>query len=146
MGDKIMKRITAVAFFTLASIFGVGSAFAQMQPREVRATVPFDFTVGDKLLPAGTYTVAPAMDGQAVQIQSRKVHLVVLTQGSNDSRPSARCVLNFDRRGGRYFMRGILCGSAAMSVHLPASKIEKRVDVEEAKLQDSGSQVMIAAK
>ena len=141
-----MKRITVVAFFTLASILGVGSAFAQIQPREVRATVPFDFTVGNKLLPAGTYTVAPAMDGQAVQIQNRKVHLLVLTEGSNDSSPSARCVLNFDRRDGRYFMRGVLCGSAAMSVNLPASKLEKRVDVEEAKLHDSDSQVMIAAK
>ena len=41
-----MKRITVIAFLTLASTLGIGSASAQMQPREVHATVPFDFTVG----------------------------------------------------------------------------------------------------
>ncbi len=141
-----MKRIPAVAFFTFASILGVGSAFAQAQTREVRATVPFDFTVGNQPLPAGTYTVAPAMHGTAVRIESRKVRLVVLTEGGNDGNPSAGCALNFDRRDGQYFMRGVLCGPAAMSIHFPPSKLEKRTRLEEVKLHDSGGQVMVAAK
>ena len=140
-----MKRITAVAFFTLASILGVGSAFAQMQPRQVRATVPFDFTVGNKHLPAGTYSIARAMDG-TIQIQNRKGNLVAMTLASENGSPSAGCVLDFNKLAGQNFLHAVRCQSAAMSINLPVSKLEKRVDVEEAKLQDSGSQVMIAAK
>ena len=44
-----MKRITAIALFTIAGFVTAGSALAQN--RAVRADVPFDFTVGDKLLP-----------------------------------------------------------------------------------------------
>ena len=51
-----MKRITAiVALLAAASTIGLGNAFAQ--GNAVRATMPFDFTVGNKVLPAGTYTI-----------------------------------------------------------------------------------------
>jgi hypothetical protein len=43
--------------FTLAVFVTAGSALAQ--DRAVWATVPFDFTVADKLLPSGTYTITP---------------------------------------------------------------------------------------
>lgn len=138
-----MKRITVAAFFTLASILGVGTAFAQSH--EVQATVPFNFAVGSRVLPAGTYTLAPAMDG-AIEIQNREAHIAVLAQGSNDSRPSAGCALSFDRRAGQYFMRGILCNSAAMNVSLPSSKLEKRVRVEEARLHKNDGRVLVAAR
>ncbi|MGH9615474.1 MAG: hypothetical protein ACRD28_01950 [Acidobacteriaceae bacterium] len=140
-----MTRISAVAFFTIASILGAGSAFAQMQPKEVRATVPFDFTVGNKVLPAGTYSIARATDG-TIQIQDRKAHVVALTLASQSSSPSAGCALNFDRRNGQNFLRGVLCQSALISINVPASKLEKRAQVEEAKLHQNGGQVMLAAK
>jgi hypothetical protein len=144
-GDKIMKRITAVGFFTLASILSVGSAFAQVQSRQVRATVPFDFTVGNKQLPAGTYSIAQAKDG-TIQILSRQGHLVAITLASQNGSPSKGCAVNFDRRDGQYFMRAIQCESAAISINLPASTREKRIPVEVGKLHDSDGQVMIAAK
>ena len=61
-----MKRITSTALFTLAVLVTaalVPGTGAMAQGRAVRATVPFDFTVGDKLLPAGTYTDMVAIDG-----------------------------------------------------------------------------------
>jgi hypothetical protein len=140
-----MKPIKLVAFFTLAGILGVGSAFAQMQSREVRATVPFDFTVGNKQLPAGTYSILRAKDS-TIQILSSKGIPVVLTLASENGSPSKGCALNFNRRGGKYFMRGVLCESAAMSINLPASKLEARAGAEEAKLDIHDGQVMVAAK
>jgi hypothetical protein len=145
MGDKIMKRITAVAFLILASILGVGNAFAQVQSRAVQATVPFDFTVGNKQLPAGTYSIAQATDG-TVQIQNRKTRVVVFTLASQNGSPSAGCVLDFDQYAGQNFLHAVLCQSAAISINLPASKLENSARVEEAKLHESGGQVMIAAK
>jgi hypothetical protein len=143
-GDTIMKRITALALFTLASILGVGSAFAQVQSREVRATVPFDFTVGDKQLPAGTYFIAQATDG-TVQIQNRKTRVVMFTLASQNGSPSTGCLLDFDKYAGQNFLHAVLCQSAAISINLPASRLENRARVQEAKLHHSGGQIMIAA-
>jgi hypothetical protein len=140
-----MKRISAVAFLTLAGILGIGSAFAQLQSREVLATVPFDFTVGNKQLPAGTYSIARAADG-TIQIQNRKTHVVAIALASENGSPASGCVLDFDKHAGQNFLHAVLCQSAAISINLPASKLEERARVEEAKLPDNGGQVMIAAK
>jgi hypothetical protein len=144
MGGKIMKRITAVAFFTLASILGAGSAFAQVQSKEVRVTVPFDFTVGNKQLPAGTYFIARAVD-DTIQIQNRQTHVVLITLASENGSSSAGCMLDFDKYAGQNFLHAVLCQSAAISINLPASRLENRARVQEAKLHHSGGQIMIAA-
>jgi hypothetical protein len=139
-----MKRITVAALFTLAGVLGVGTAFAQ--DHDVRATVPFNFTVGDRVLPAGTYLIAPAMDG-AIEIWNTQAKASVLTQAFPDSnRASKGGELVFQEYAGQYFLREILCESAAMNVNLPSTKIEKRARIEEAKLHNHGSQVLIALK
>lgn len=145
MGDKIMKRITVVVFFTLASILGVGSAFAQLQSLEVRASVPFDFTVGNKQLPAGTYSIAQKMDG-TILIQNRKARVIVMTLASQNGNPSTGCMLDFDKHAGQNFLHAVRCQSAGISINLPASRLEESAREEEAKLHDSGGRVMIAAK
>lgn len=139
-----MKRITAIAFLTLASTLGLGSAFAQMQPRGVHATVPFDFAVGNKVLPAGTYTIARAKDG-IIQIQNSKGLLVAMTLASDNGSQSKGCSLSFDRRNSQYFMRQVLCQSAAISISLPASNLEKKIPLEVATRHDSDGQVLLAA-
>jgi hypothetical protein len=140
-----MKRITAVALFTLASILGVGSTFAQVRTREVQATVPFDFTVRNQQLPAGTYSIVRAMDG-TIQIRNQKKYVVVITLASENGSPSAGCLLGFDKLAGQNFLHAVLCQSAAISVNLPASKLEKNAREEEAKLHDGDGQIIIAAR
>src|ERR1700743_433439 len=54
-GDTVMKRITAIALLAIANLAVAGTSFAQS--KTVQAKVPFDFTVGNKLLPSGTYTI-----------------------------------------------------------------------------------------
>ena len=41
---------------SLAVLFITGSAFAQSQPRIMNVNVPFEFSVGKSLFPAGTYS------------------------------------------------------------------------------------------
>ena len=45
-----MKRITAIALLAIANFAMAGTSFAQSNG--VQADVPFDFTVGNRLLPA----------------------------------------------------------------------------------------------
>jgi hypothetical protein len=136
-----MKRITAIALFTIAGFVIAGSALAQN--RAVRADVPFDFTVGDKLLPPGTYEITTAMSG-VIEIQNRGKHVAVLTPASPDNNTSQTGKLVFDKLGNQYFLSEILCQSA-MNVSVPLSKYEKQARMQQAMIPNR-SQVLVAAK
>ena len=138
-----MKRITASALIAFASFAAAGSALAQ--DRAAQATVPFDFTVGNKLLPPGTYIITP-QDYGVIMIQNPRRNITVLTTTTFDSRePRSGGKLVFNKYGDQYFLREVLCASASLSVDLPQSKQEKRVHLQEATVHD-GSQVFIASK
>jgi hypothetical protein len=138
-----MKRITAVALFTIAGFLTAGNALAQQH--SVRATVPFDFTVGGKVLPSGTYTINSISDS-GIEIRSREAHVAMLAPAFASSEQSKNGgELLFEKHGSRYSLREILCGSA-LNVALPAEKWNKNTRMEEARLHDRGEQVLIAAR
>ncbi len=58
-----MKRNFAIALFALSTLAAAGKAVAQ--DLAVQATVPFEFTVGGKLLPADTYTITSTSDPES---------------------------------------------------------------------------------
>jgi hypothetical protein len=138
-----MKRITAIALFTIATFVTAGRALAQ--DRAVQATVPFDFTVGDKLLPAGTYTIATASyDVIAIKNYDRRVAILsTAIPNSKESKNGSKLV--FDKYGDQYFLSEVLCPGTSMNVNLPTSKQEKRVRIQQAMLPNA-SQVLIAAR
>ena len=137
-----MKRITAITLLALAGIIGTGKALAQSG---VNATVPFNFTVGNKALPAGTYWITRT-SGTAIAIRNHDAGEAVLSMTSQEPNPSAKNVLVFDRYNGQYFLREILCESAKMNLDLPASKAEQRARELEAKNPTDAGQVMLALK
>ena len=137
-----MKRIYVIALLALAGIIGTGKALAQ---DEVRVTVPFDFAVGNKVLPAGMYSITP-VSATAIEIQNRATWNGVLTLTNQTSKESAKNVLVFDKYNGHYFLREILCESARMNLSLPASKSEQRARELEAKYPTDGGQVLLALK
>ena len=135
-----MKRITSIALFILAGMVSAGSVLAQ--DHGVRATVPFDFTVGNKVLPSGTYTIEPATENVIV-IRNREKHIAVMSISHGDSKQSKTGKLVFNKYGDQYFLHEILCSSVDMSVELPTSKMEKRARLQEARLEGS-PQVFLA--
>ena len=138
-----MKRITVSIILVLASIFATGAAFAA--DHAVQANVPFDFTVGDRLLPAGTYTIA-SLNSFVIVIRSKDNKFSLMTTTSPDGNESAQGgKLVFDKYGDQYFLHEVLCQTAAISAALPKSKLEKKVSMQQAHLQSAG-QTMVAAK
>lgn len=126
-----MKQFTAIALFAVAGLLSAGSALAQKHA--VQTIVPFDFTVGSKTLPSGTYTITPVSDDQ-IEIRNWDKNQVVLTPAFatvNLSKNGGELV--FYKSGGHYFLREILCEFASMNVNLPPSKLQKRTHVEEAR-------------
>jgi hypothetical protein len=135
-----MKRITPIALFILAGLVSAGNLSAQ--DHGVRATVPFDFTVGNKVLPSGNYTIEPTAQNVIV-IRNREKNIAVMSTSYADGKHSKTGKLVFNKYGDQYFLSEILCSSIDMSVELPTSKMEKRARLQEARLE-STSQVFLA--
>jgi hypothetical protein len=131
-----MKNIAAIAFLIAATFTAAGSASAQ--DAGVKATVPFNFTVGDLALPSGTYTIRSSMPtpgALVIRNWDAKVAVISLgepTQGNNMQDNT----LVFHKYGSQYFLSEIRSEGASMNVHFAATKAEKRAraQAEEARL------------
>jgi len=135
-----MKRTIAITLLALAGITGTGKALAQQQ---IRATVPFEFTVGNKTLPAGTYSISQISD-DVIAIRDNDARSGMLSMTSEATNLRSKNVLVFDKYNGHYFLREVLCESGKMNVSLPWSKSETRARELEAKNPTDGGQVLLA--
>jgi len=136
-----MKRITAITMF-LAGLVAISTASAQ--DHAVKATIPFDFTVGNTLLPSGTYSVISDFP-HVIEIRNNKQHVEVLSLVNTADKESKSGKLVFNRYGTQYFLSEILCSSAQMNLQLATSKLEKKVQHQEASLP-SNDQTYVALK
>lgn len=121
-----MKHITAIAIAVclLASFAVVGTVSAQ--DHGARATVPFSFNVGNKWLPAGTYTLTSDTGSpNVIRIRNRDSEIAMLSLVQSDSRRLNRGSLVFTKYGEHYFLHEILCSSCGMNIAFPDSRHEK---------------------
>ncbi len=138
-----MKRIAAIALLAIANFALAGTSFAQS--KGVRADVPFAFTVGNQLLPAGTYTIKTESEG-LIAIKNHDKPIAVLTLVDRDgAKPQNPGKLLFRKYGNQYFLSEILCSGAGMDASVHPSKAEKTVRLQQAMVQPS-SEVFIAAR
>ena len=101
---------------------------APAQERTVLATVPFNFTVGNQILPAGNYVLSsPSGSPILIHINNleKKVHLMALGRPDQDPRNHSN-VLVFHQYGGEYFLSDIRTENSSLNVHFPTSKAERR--------------------
>lgn len=129
-----MKRITSIAFFALSILLAAGNASAQSYATE--AKVPFDFTVGKMVLPAGAYKIT-SLSTTAILIRNEgngRIYTQAMALPDNAVvRGSGELV--FHRYGEQYFLSEVLCPAAAINVNLPVSKLEKRAQRNEASVR-----------
>jgi hypothetical protein len=132
-----MKRITSLAFLTAAlfSMISMGSACAHAQSAGFK--VPFDFTVGNQVLPAGTYRVGyyPTKNAILIRSQDQRFHAFIATHLADPSTRDGEVV--FTKYGNQYFLHEVLCSALSMNVALPTSRLEKRARIQEAQLPHS---------
>jgi hypothetical protein len=120
-----MKRVAVIALIVLAGFCTAGSL--QAQSHEVRANVPFDFTVGGKHLPAGTYSFV-SQANETIVVRNYDARIEVLSMTFDTDRKAANSsTLVFNKYGDQYFLHEIQCPSIALNVEIPRSKQEKQV-------------------
>jgi hypothetical protein len=125
-----MKRTTVLAYLA-ATLISMGSACAHAQTP--RFTVPFDFTVGNQVLPAGTYQVSYATQN-TILIRSKDGRFHAVTTTLADDKESYGGELIFTKYGNQYFLHEVLCADVAMNVEIPKSRLEKQARIQEAQL------------
>ena len=126
-----MKRYlnTAIAMIVLAGAF-TASAYAQAAgPQPVVANIPFDFNVGSKTLPAGTYTITvvnPSSDRKVLQIRSSDGRSTAITQTTGViGTASEKTKLVFHRYGDHYFFAQAKMAGDTMGLAALKSKAER---------------------
>src|ERR1700755_2877481 len=101
-----MNRILAIASLTIATLAPSAGAFAQ----QLKANIPFDFTVGNTTMPAGEYTISSPLRN-FVDLRSANRTLMA-TVGGNQSyiekKSSSAGELIFARYGDQYFLDSVL--------------------------------------
>ncbi len=121
----------SIAFLAAASLLTVGNASAQTG--SVQATVPFNFTVGNTELPAGTYTISATSENVIVVRNKDLPRISMLSMTVGDDATSAKGEeLVFHKYGEQYFLSELICPAHAVTGYLPTSRREKRAQELEA--------------
>ena len=129
-----MKK-TLPIFALLLLLIAISSGATEAQNRRkvsVQAAVPYDFVVGNRVLPAGTYvfdlaTGSPKMTDQAgvlvVHNYERKLYVAVATGVENDANAHAMPKLVFLRNGDRVYLAKLWRQGevAGLRVHTPGN-------------------------
>ena len=114
-----MNRSYLTAVLTLASLLGFGISANAEDAGRVTVTVPFEFVVGAKTMPAGTYTVGPVSPVRSgVVIRSYTNSVIVLPLTIDDPSPE-RVGLAFDHVGAKYFLTKIETPVAVFTIAIP---------------------------
>jgi len=111
---------------TLALVLGVLalSAPAPVAAADIRANVPFSFTVDKKVLPPGTYNVTNSA-AHSLLIRGFATGAVILSQPT-DSATSTSPKLVFHRYGDEYILREVWMGSGS-GHKLPETRREREL-------------------
>jgi hypothetical protein len=130
-----MKCTTALTYLA-ATLISMGSACAHAQGPGFK--VPFDFTVGNQVFPAGSYQVSYYPTKTAILIRSQdddRFHAFAAIYSADPSTRDGKVV--FTKYGNQYFLHEVLCSAVSMNVALPTSRLEKQVRIQEAQLPHS---------
>ena len=148
MKKQLYMVVTMIALLTVA---GLSSAQAQTQPGlQLKASIPFAFSVGSRTMPAGEYIVRctnPSSDTKVLQIRSidgRESALVRTSSVIGKSQDDAKLV--FYRYRDRYFFAQVWLPADSIGMQAPKSRAEKQAQQELAVNNSAKETVAVIAK
>jgi hypothetical protein len=111
-GRKDMRKQAFGMFTMLSLLLVLTTASVNAQSKRSFINIPFSFTVGDKTLPAGEYTIAPVTRGShnvwQVESRSRDTRVLITTIPVRASKTPDEPSLVFNKYDGQYFLSQIL--------------------------------------
>lgn len=124
MKNSILHVIKA---FSACAVLGVSSLAAQSH--NIVANVPFDFTVMNQHLSAGTYILTSENSLGPILIRGREngASMFVLSVPASSGKVRDDAKLVFDRLGNQYFLRNIWYAGTNEGQELKVSKTEREL-------------------
>ena len=127
-----MKRL----HFALGLFAAVACSGLHAQTPTVRASIPFDFQIGQTRMPAGDYQFRHEHGWLAVQDQSGSPVAAVMTNTVyRPGTPANEAVLQFNRYGRVYFLANIWKGGSDTGHSLSTSAREKELAIHAGPVQ-----------
>ena len=124
-----MKRQAFSLVSLLTLLLVAGSAFAQTV--HVRGNIPFNFAVGNKTLPAGTYDIGSIESGTGkillLQARDSNTSMMLNSNAAETLEPADKTKLVFNQYGNRYFLSQIWVNGSTLGRQLPKSSGEKEM-------------------
>jgi hypothetical protein len=117
---------------------------AQAQTTNVKASIPFNFVVGDHTYPAGEYTVKSLSQGSAairIDNTDESEKGMALSNACSKGQPADGTTLVFERMGDSYFLYQVWTAGNSLGREFPMSKKE----VQLAKSYSKPELVIVAA-
>ncbi len=108
-----------------------GLLVAQSLTRTVVSQVPFDFMVGNKIVPAGECVVTTDRDILSIHNFEAKKSALVASSRANESKDN-RTVMVFERYGNQYFLSEIRIAGNNLTYRLPESRAEAELRAQNA--------------
>ena len=103
---NLISKVTLLSAMLLVTL--VASAQGQSFAYRVKANIPFDFTVGEKKLPAGEYSVGRVGQGSDIAMSITELNgrakAMRLTYTTVTLHPKKKASLIFHRYGDQYFL------------------------------------------
>jgi hypothetical protein len=112
---------------------------AHAQQTKVTATVPFNFIAGDRVYPAGNYSISS--NGSLLKITNDEKSELMLSHACESLSVPEDTKLVFDSMGGNYFLRRIWVAGNSFGRELPRSHTEARL----AQNHERSESVIVAA-
>ena len=124
-----MKRQALSLISLLSLLLVAGSAVAQTI--HVRADIPFNFAVGSKTYPAGTYEIGSvdSANNKTLLLKARdgSASAMINSNTAESLKPANKTKLVFNRYGDRYFLSQIWMNGATLGHQLPKNSREKEI-------------------
>lgn len=131
MKRQVVQALIKFGLLAVMAMFtGVGSTQAQSLADTIKANIPFDFTVGDRQLPAGQYSIDRAQTNVwdlVLAISNSDGRVNAMTTPVQSFEPQSATKLVFHRYGDQYFLYQIWPAGSLTGRAIPKSHREREV-------------------
>jgi hypothetical protein len=146
-----MRKKVFVAALTcgVLAVVAAVTAYAQLPGTAIRATIPFDFNVRGKILPAGEYEIKRVGDQPdtlvIAGINDKHEHAAFVTEPVEESKIANRSEIIFHRYGDSYFLAEVVTGGEQTGRETMPSHQERELRREMASNKTEPETVALAA-
>jgi hypothetical protein len=139
-----------IALLVLTVSLAVAAQAQTAGRTQLRATIPFEFNVGEKTMPAGEYTIVqinPSSDQTVLQLRSNEGRNNAMIQMHGViGKAGEKARLVFNRYGSQYYFSQAWTSADANGWQAPKSKTETLVRQELANRKPASETIALSAR